>query len=399
VLRLTNVVQNYAWGSHTAIATLLGQPVPSPVPEAELWMGAHERGPSTVLSASGDAIDLPRAIAAEPDRFLGPRLRATFGDRLPFLLKVLAADRPLSLQAHPDAEQARRGFDEEERSGRPRDDPARNYRDPWHKPELLCALEPFDALCGFRSAAEALVLVDALGDVPELDPLRARLARGDMRGAFEWVLELDPASATVEATTRACPPDTDAAYDWLRHLAAAYPDDAGVLASLLLQTVRLEPFEALFLPARNLHAYLHGVAIELMASSDNVLRGGLTPKHVAKSELLRVLDFDAAPPPIVRPRQTARGVWTYEVPVPEFRLDRIDPSGDPIDLPSSGPQILVCVEGRIEARTGTATPLRRGQSALRCAAEAPLRVGGHGRAFVASVGHLGPSAPGPTPSL
>jgi mannose-6-phosphate isomerase len=378
---LENSVQPYAWGSRTALAALRGAPGPSPGPEAELWMGAHPQAPSHLVRG-GRRLSLGEAVAAAPEAELGARALAAHGPQLPFLLKVLAAELPLSLQAHPDAAQAREGFAREEGAGVPRGAPNRSYRDPWPKPELMCALEPFDALCGFRPVAEARAVLETLG-VPALDPVRERLGGRSgadaLRDAFTWLATLPaPAraplvEAVAAAAARARPGPFAEALAWLPKLAALHPGDPGVAIALLLRYVRLAPGDGLYLPAGNMHAYLRGVGVEIMASSDNVLRGGLTPKHVDVPELLRVLRFDEAPIPIVRPRPGWPGEEVYATPAAHFELSRIELAGAPFRASVAGPEILLCTEGEVVAvAEGERLAIGRGQSAF-----VPARTGAY----------------------
>ena len=372
---LENAIQPYAWGSRTAIAALRGAPVPSPGPEAELWMGAHPGAPSHLVRG-GERLSLAEAIARAPEAELGRRALAEHGAQLPFLLKVLAAEKPLSLQAHPDARQAREGFDREEAAGIPRDAPQRNYRDPWPKPELLCALGPFEALCGFRPAAEALAILEALRTpelLPAVERLRGRPGAEGLREAFTWLVTQPAAgreslaqAATAGAARAAATggPWADA-LAWAARLGAAHPGDPGVAVVLLLHLVHLEAGQALYLPPGSMHAYLHGVGVEIMASSDNVLRGGLTPKHVDVPELLRVLRFDEEPAPLVRAREASRGERVYPTPARHFELSRLELSPLPFEAPVRGPEILLCTEGTAEAqRAGERLALPRGGSAF-----------------------------------
>ncbi|OLL73944.1 Mannose-6-phosphate isomerase [Pseudonocardia sp. Ae168_Ps1] len=364
---LENPIRTYAWGSRTVIAELLGQPVPAPHPQAELWLGAHPAAPSKVRS--GDAVrPLHELIAADPAAALGPG-RDRWEGRLPFLLKLLAADEPLSLQAHPSLEQARDGWARENAAGLPVDAPDRNYRDANHKPELICALTDFVALVGFREPASTVALLRAL-DVPELASYAELLAGqpnpDGLRALFTtWItlpqslldeLVLALQGGAVRLLERGAGEWTGEAKTVL-DLSERYPGDVGVLAALLLNRTTLAPGEALYLPAGNLHAYLSGAGIELMANSDNVLRGGLTPKHVDVPELLRVLDF-AAPPPAVRrpaPEQDADGWHRYDVPVEEFRLRRADTGGrDKLDVPGTGARIMLCTSGDAAVEAGGA---------------------------------------------
>lgn len=369
--RLECTVMPYAWGSRSAIAELLGKPSPAPGPEAELWMGAHPLA-SSRLSRAGAPSSLLDAITQAPDRELGDASSSAFGARLPFLLKVLAADTPLSLQAHPTAQQARAGFDDEDRRGIARDAATRNYKDPAHKPELLCALTPFDALCGFRSAARTVALFDALA-VAELEPivapLRAAPGREGLRETFRNVMTMSEADRPriVGAVVAACAAhrgEFAKECDWAGRLAKLYPGDAGILGALLLNLVHLDPGEGIYLDAGNLHAYLGGVGIEIMASSDNVLRGGLTPKHVDVPELVRVLDFADGPVTPLRARAIDLDEETWETPAKEFRLSRIHVASRAVERTVRGPEILLCVEGgaTVKPREGAEARAARGDA-------------------------------------
>jgi mannose-6-phosphate isomerase len=350
-------IMPYAWGSRTAIASLTGR-APSALPEAELWMGAHPVAPSFVVRAE-QRQSLDAVIAADPEAELGTSVTRTLGPRLPFLLKVLAAAEPLSLQAHPNAEQASYGWADEERRGVARDAPERSYKDGSHKPELLCALTPFDALSGFREVARTLRLFDELAVtelVGLLAPLRAAPGPSGLAETFRAIMTMPAEARTraVDATTKACARDGGVFARERRNavrLAQLYPGDVGVIAALLLELVHLEPGEAIYLGAGNLHAYLEGAGVEIMASSDNVLRGGLTRKHVDLRELLKVLDFGGGPPAIVRPRALDQHESVYDTPAREFRLSRIDLEAGraPIAREVTGPEILLVADGAADA--------------------------------------------------
>src|SRR5918997_3645369 len=329
--QMTNAVRHYPWGSRTVIPELLGEPVPADRPYAELWMGGHPDQPS-VLS-TGLALD--KAIAERPAELLGPVVAERFGARLPFLMKVLAAVLPLSLQAHPTNEQAQAGFAAEEAAGVPRDDATRTFKDPFHKPELLLALTTFEALCGFRPVEESLHCLAKL-QVPELKPTIAALARGGLRAAIPQLLALTPelreslVRAVADAAARfvaAHDPEFINTYRWAASLAATYPGDPGVVISLMCNHLKLAHGEAVFLPAGNLHAYLSGAGVEVMASSDNVLRGGLTVKHVDLAALIEVLDFTDGRVPVLHPVLGPGGL-RYPVPVEDFELTRCQLDSD-----------------------------------------------------------------------
>jgi mannose-6-phosphate isomerase len=404
---LDNTIQRYAWGSRTALAALQGRPGPTPEPEAELWMGAHPRAPSRLRA---DGRTLLQAIDEDPDGMLGAAVARRFGPRLPFLLKVLAAAEPLSLQAHPDAVRAREGFGEEEAAGIPRDAPHRRYADPWAKPELVCALGPFVALCGFRARPESRALVDALA-VPRLralaEPLWSRPDREGLAATVHALLTMaEPAPLVSELMVAAEHPGPAAArwsreLSWIRRMGAKHGGDPGVAVALLLELVELARGEALFLAAGNLHCYLEGTAIEIMGASDNVLRGGLTPKHVDVPELLRVLDFHAGSVPIVRARSISEHEASYDAPTPDFVLSCIElPAGARWSAPLAGPELLLCVEGRVCLVADTASPaaelrLCAGESAFVGAAtlRRSVRAEVAATVFRATVGALAASDP------
>jgi mannose-6-phosphate isomerase len=345
---LMNSVRHYPWGSRTAIPELLGERSPAEKPYAELWMGAHADAPS-VLS-NGTPLD--KAILEQPEALLGAAVRERFGDRLPFLMKVLAADQPLSLQAHPTSEQAQAGFAAEEAAGVPHADAKRTFKDPFHKPELLLALTNFEALCGFRPVEESLHCLAKL-QVPELKPTIAALARGGLRAAIPQLIAMsaehrgvlvDAVAAAASRFVAAHDPEFINTYGWAASLAETYPGDPGVVISLMCNHLRLEPGEAVFLPAGNLHAYLSGAGVEVMASSDNVLRGGLTHKHVDLAALIEVLDFSDGRVPVIHPVLGPGGL-RYPVPVEDFDLTRIQLDGRSGSLTTGGPQVFLCTEG------------------------------------------------------
>ena len=385
--RLQNTVRPYAWGSTTAIPALLREQ-PTGEPQAEMWLGAHPGAPSR-LDRDGVPTTLDRVIAADPVRELGHVAVEKFGPALPFLLKVLAAGLPLSIQAHPTLAQARTGYAAEEAAGIPVDAPHRNYKDANHKPELICALDEFEGLCGFRAPTATADLMASLG-VPALDPLIATLRRKPEAEALADVLATvlsmtgEQAARTVADVARAvgtaAPDDPTGTLAGYAFAARAFPGDTGLLAALLLNHVRLQPGEALHLGAGIPHAYLRGTGVEIMANSDNVLRCGLTPKHVDVPELLRVVAFEASVPDVLRPRPAADGEHHYPVPVDEFRLSRYTLGDRPAVLPGNAPQILLCTDGtvRLTAADGTALDLGPGRSAYLSADGAATTVDGPG---------------------
>lgn len=337
IYRLRNSVQHYDWGSKTHIQDLLG--VEEDTPAAELWMGAHPKAPSEVILPEGRK-SLEELIRENPERVLGRAAAGRFDGGLPFLFKALAAARALSIQAHPDKKTAEAGYRRENDAGIPLDAFERNYRDDNHKPEILCAVTDFHGLCGFRKPSEIVSFFENLA-VPELEPCIEPLKgsagptdypgsvseEGALKGFLSRLLGMDEAArrAAVDAAVRnsrgGSPEER-----WVRRLARDYPADTGVLAPYYLNLFTLEPGEAVYLSARVLHAYLEGFGIELMANSDNVLRGGLTSKHVDVPELEAVLHFAAEPPSRIGGVQEAPGVLSYSTPAEEFDLLRLEPA-------------------------------------------------------------------------
>ncbi|MFI2753064.1 mannose-6-phosphate isomerase, class I [Cellulomonas sp. P22] len=387
--RLEGTSRSYAWGSPRAIPDLLGSARGSS-PVAELWFGAHLSAPSPVAGPLG-CTDLASLIASDPAATLGDDVRARFGDALPYLLKLIAPERPLSLQVHPHVARAREGFDREDAAGIPVDADNRNYRDRNHKPELVLALAPFEALCGFRAPRRAAELFAGLS-APLAKKLRALLAAelsaSGVRAAFTFLLDpaTRPSERDVEALARECEarlasgstsPRADSTVELL---AKAYPGDPGVIASLLLNPVSLQPGEALFVPAGGVHAYLSGLGIEIMASSDNVLRAGLTSKHVDTPELLACVDYVAAPPIRTAPEVFHGATRVFYAPVDDFELSVTDLTDEDVHpLPGRGPRTLLCLAGEVTVRSQVdSLTLTRGDAAFVAAAEGMLSAQGRG---------------------
>lgn len=387
---LSNEIQRYAWGSRTAMAEFLGRPGTTDEPEAEMWIGAYP-GLSSRLA---DGRTLLSAIDADPVSLLGSVAVSRFGSALPFLMKVLTIGSPLSLQAHPGATHARSGFAAENERGVSLDDPRRSYRDPGHKPEMICALTPLEAFCGFRVASETLALLDELA-LAELDGLRSALGDGGVEAGTGWVLDLADESVEIAVASlgKAASGVSDGPYSavlqWISRLAEEHPYDRGVILCLLCDYVRLELGDALYVPTGCLHAYLGGVGVEVMAASDNVLRGGLTPKNVDTVELQRILDFSVGPARVLTAHRDG-GISTFVVPVDEFVVRRFELSGtsEPVDLAAEGPQLLLVVSGRavFTGTDGSVLAMERGQSAFVAAGEGAVRIGGPGVLFATTTG-------------
>lgn len=351
---LGGVLRRYDWGSRTLIQQLLGD-APDGRPAAELWFGAHPGDPSPLLDTT---LDVALDEAGEP--------------QLPFLLKILAAEKALSLQVHPTRAQAEAGYDREQQAGIPVDARERNYSDRNHKPELLCALTPFEALCGFRPVADTLAILDAAG-IAELGFLTELLRGADgLRAAFTAVLDHPDPAGLAAAVAASAHPEL-----WGARIAADdFPGDAGAVLAVLLNAVRLEPGQAIYLGAGNVHCYLRGLGVEIMANSNNVLRCGLTSKHVDVAEVLAITEFAELPDPVVVPID-----GRFEVPVPDFTLRELDIAAAG-ELASEYARIVLVTDG--SARVGE-VDLAAGHAAfLRAGAGVP--VSGDGTLFVAS-GH------------
>ena len=398
---ITNTPRPYAWGSTTAIAQLLGHEA-SGSPEAELWLGAHPGSPSVILdpTQTGGATTLDEWIAADPQTTLG---RFAASGRLPFLLKVLAAGSPLSLQAHPTLEQARAGFARENARGIALDAPERNYKDAFPKPELIYALSPsFDALCGFRPLEKVRALLLALIGAslsledPQPQPLEDLLdslsgSDGALSHTFEWLIGQRTGVATLVSLVVTLAQRGVVGYEpemaTVVQLADNFPGDPGIVISLLLNRVTLAAGEALYLPAGNIHAYLGGLGVELMAASDNVLRGGLTPKHIDVPELLDVLDFTPVAVPYLQSTSPSEGVAAFTPDVSDFELLRIDGMFLDASVALTGPAIALCTAGDVSiSGAASSWSLVLGDSVYITPDEAGLRFTGSGTVFVATTG-------------
>lgn len=354
VFEIGGVLRRYAWGSTTLLPQLLGHE-PDGRPAAELWFGTHPGDPSPAL---GTTLDRVLADAGEAP--------------LPFLLKILAAEQALSIQVHPTRAQAEAGYDREQAAGIPVEARERNYVDRNHKPELLCALTPFEGLCGFRPVAETLAVLDDLA-APELDFLAALLRGSDgLRAAFTAVLtHPDPGPIIAAVRSRATP------HGPLRpqHLIAEhFPDDIGLVVALLLNYVRLEPGQAFYLAAGNVHCYLRGMGVEVMAASDNVLRCGVTPKHIDVPELLAITDFSELADPIW-PERDGR----YAVTVPDFVLEPVRVAHH-VEVPPAGPRIVLVTAGSVRVDGVELVP---GRAAF-VRANRTATLTGRGEVFIAS---------------
>ena len=368
--KLKNTIQNYAWGSHSAIQQLMGLP-PTPEPWAELWMGAHPVAPSRVC-VNNQWMSLDTFICQAPGQILGDKTADIYQNNLPYLFKLLAAEKPLSIQAHPDKIQAKNGFDRENHLGIPLNDPKRNFKDPRHKPECICALTPFTGLKGFRRIEDILEQLAVLCPKNLADELEVMRAEG-LKPFFKAVMTFPTVkrTAVIRETVKNAAPHarTNPLFQWILTLFHHYPDDMGILSPAILNLFHLAPGEALFLPAGELHAYLAGFGIELMANSDNVLRGGLTPKHIDVPELMNILNFSESTLGVLRPESASGAEAKYPVFAEEFFLSviRVTNPAAYVSPDHRGPEILLCTQGAADLSiNGPGAPIRlnAGESAF-----------------------------------
>ncbi|WP_087485817.1 mannose-6-phosphate isomerase, class I [Brachybacterium massiliense] len=394
---LEGQIQHYLWGSQSAIPEFLGR-TPDGSPWAEAWYGAHPVAPS--LLADGRRLD--DVITADPATMLGEGVLRAFSDRLPYLLKVIAPAKPLSLQVHPKREHAAESFAAEEAAGLAIDSPLRSYRDDNHKPEMVIALTRFTAVCGFRTPRRAATLLEGLG-ADLTDRLHALLARNPtahgMRAAFRALVatSMRPSAEKVAEVVAACAARLERGESpspridrTIARMAEHFPGDPGVVAVLLLNPVTLQPGEAMYVPAGALHAYIDGVGLEIMAASDNVLRAGLTPKRVDAEEMLQCVDVVAAPPVRIAPERLTSSTVAYFAPVDDFELmETVLPAESAeglVSIPGAGPRIVLALEGEVTLFTAeTEVLLRRGEAVFVSAAEGALSARGEGRFVQACV--------------
>jgi len=395
---LKNPIQRYAWGSKQWIQDILSLPESDRhVPIAEVWMGAHPRAPSLAVYDTFEQ-RLDSLIQTRPAFFLGAETAAQYGT-LPYLFKLLAAATPLSIQAHPNKKQAEEGFAREEMAGIPINAENRNYKDANHKPEIICAITPFTAMCGFREQAQIGALLSLL-DIPQLQHCIEAIHQHDSRSAYEAFLQslfniphreglnLTKSLQDKIPVLKKKHPLYATEWELIDRFCRLYPCDSAVIAPLYLNVLSLKPGEALFLPAGVLHAYVEGFGVELMANSDNVLRGGLTPKHIDVPELLRIIRFEAFKPEILSPIETDNALRLYPSPASEFTLFRMDlTEGKPQELLPGKPTIIIVIEGSAQIDSGRETmELHKGMSLFLPASRALLTLEGSAQIFGASTG-------------
>ncbi len=374
IFKLRNQILEYAWGSKTCIPHLQGKDEPSPEPQAELWMGTHSQAPSRILS-NGREESLLEIIRRDPKRMLGENIARKFENELPFLFKILAAAHPLSIQAHPNKAQARKGFKLENEENIPLNSPERNYKDNNHKPELICALTNFEAMCGFqpiKKIVERIKYLQLEDHIPrmkelEIDPTTKNLKKmfSDLMGKHDDG-QTKKVGILVNKIAESEPRDENETliFRWIVKLAAIYSKDMGVFSPLFLNVVKLKPGEALFIEAGVLHTYLSGCGVEIMTNSDNVLRGGLTHKKVDLPGLIKILKFDNDGLINIQPKFN-KGEYIYQTSAEEFQLSKIIVKDKEPFVRSniSSAQIILCTEGTGSIKwTGSVLELKQGES-------------------------------------
>jgi mannose-6-phosphate isomerase len=401
---MVNSVREYDWGSTCALAALQGRE-PSGRPEAELWMGAHPTAPSRLRLAGGSEVSLAAVIETDPVAVLGAECTALFGARLPFLLKVLAVERALSIQVHPSRAQAAAGFAREQSAAVP--EAERSYVDPYAKPEMLLPVAEFAAMAGLRHRDQVVQMLAGL-DVPALRPvllaLKSQAGQAGPAGTLATLATWpraerhalarsirDRARSLLSGPAASLDADQRSSLEWVITLASQHPSDPLVVAPLVLRLHRLQAGQAMYLPAGVPHAYLSGIGLEIMASSDNVVRAGLTNKRVDGQALVHLLDPDAMPLLEVPQVALSSHEMQWQPPVPEFALSRVvvdnvrvtlsRKPGDPVC-----PEVLLCLRGEVTVVSRRHNlSLRAGQSAFLCASASPVSLAGNGEIYRARI--------------
>ncbi len=399
IYKLKNKIQEYTWGSKIFIPELLGFKNSEAKPQAELWMGAHPKA-SSKISKKDKTISLADLIRQNPARILGSEVAFNFNNKLPFLFKVLAAGQPLSIQAHPNLKKAKEGFDRENKAGIPLSAPTRNFKDDNHKPELICALTSFDAMCGFRDVndiVEILHYLDLIKILPGAIELQKNPSENSLKNFFSNLINSTSKEKTefvnslVRETSNKTPrtENEKLVFEWILKLSKKYPGDIGIFSPILLNVIRLQPGEALYLDAGILHAYLNGAGIEIMANSDNVLRGGLTPKHVDVPELLKTLTFKNGKVNIIRPEQKGESEFVYQTPVREFELSflKISEKKHFKIMETKCSQIMLCTKGNSEIfwNSNKNLKVKKGESIFISAGTKDLKIKGNSEFYRARV--------------
>ena len=390
IFSLKNQIQNYAWGSREILGRMRGVPVPTEQPEAEVWVGAHPAAPSRA-TVDGAESPLNELIVENPSRFLRPDRTS---DWFPFLFKILAIDAPLSIQVHPTPEQAIAGFEDEQARGIAIDAPYRNYKDRYSKPETVIALSPMRVLTGVRPVEQLKTLAAAFGaawlaERAELSPKQLlteiiRLPEETASAAVQHLVDTAPGLLGASNDVVA-----DAA-ELVRIVDGKYPGDRGLLVAFVMNLVHLAPGESAFTPDGQVHAYVSGTAIELMNPSDNVMRAGLTAKHIDTEELIEVLGEKQDAPVIQRPNPEDGPLGTYAMWDERMSVTRVRvEEGKPLSYTFKGISAALSVAGKvtIQAKDGNGTDefvLGATESVLHVGEPSEAVLSGSGELYIAS---------------
>ncbi|MCF7455148.1 mannose-6-phosphate isomerase, class I [Vibrio sp. A1-1] len=370
IYKLNNVIQNYAWGSTDSLSTLFGVDNPDNEPQAELWMGAHPNGCSQLEDQN---VFLSDYLNEHRESALGQYTADRYG-QLPYLFKVLAARTPLSIQVHPNKRNSELGFERENQLGIELTAGNRNYKDSNHKPELVYAITSYKAMNGFRPIEDIIVMFEEVGINALSDDVAALKKNQDAEGLktfFTVMLKLSgskqkQALADLEQcyVLTSLSASTKQALRYSQEFAKHYPGDNGLFAPLFLNIVELKPGQAMFLHAETPHAYVQGTALEVMASSDNVLRAGLTPKHIDVEELVVNTRFEPiSPDALLLSPLKKEGTSHFPVPVDDFKFDVVEVTGSEKKLYVRSAEIVFCIEGVVDIISGSKLiTLRAGDS-------------------------------------
>ncbi len=379
-------LQNYSWGDTKYLQELIGEQQEIGKPLAEIWFGAHPKAPSLAITEKGE-IPMDKLLQDMPENMLGTEQNIA----LPFLLKILAAAEPLSLQVHPDKQTAQNGFRKEEQEGIPLNDPKRSFKDPNHKPELICALTPFIAMCGFRPFDEIIRNFHILGIIEiwqKFSAFNKNPSKNTLRDLFSQILEsessqLEEVMHCLEIIQPKLSPKLKFTCQICKHLNEFYPLDSGIVSPLLLNTFTLQPGQAIFLDAGILHSYIQGAGIEIMANSDNVIRGGLTPKFINREILFAITRFETYLPQLIHPHLKINELVSYPTPAEEFYLSRLILEGTYILDNLHKPLLVFCFKGSFTTDDGFS--LERGKAMFISFAERPVTLSGSADLFIASI--------------
>ncbi|PWC20814.1 mannose-6-phosphate isomerase [Brenneria roseae subsp. roseae] len=381
--KMLNRVQHYAWGSKHALTEMYGIDNPNNLPMAELWMGAHPKSSSHLVDENGRECSLRDLIAGDLSIHLGTAVAQRFGE-LPFLFKVLCAEQPLSIQVHPSKSAAEQGFTKENAAGIALDAAERNYKDANHKPELVFALTPFQAMNGFRELSEIVKLLQPVSSAhPSIAAFLQQPDSKTLAMLFANLLSMDgdQKSRALGVLKAALNSQQDEPWATIREITRFYPDDSGLFSPLLLNVITLQPGQAMFLYAQTPHAYLKGVSLEVMANSDNVLRAGLTPKYIDIPELLDNVKFEAKPASQLLTVPIKQGnELNFPIPVDDFAFSLHYLSDTPQTLAQNSAAIVFCVDGNaLLQKDRQQLRLTAGESCFISASESPVSVQGQGR--------------------